>query len=179
MTDKLAKHMSEFPDLDIKGFRRELMLLYFFQAKVELLSYALPIITSHDTSADPDAWSTDNPLKDHCAIISCLVQDWCGGDIIRGTAILPDGNKISHYWNAFDGRKIDFTQPQFPEGTTYEIRDLPDGFATVRDYILAPRNGGTVDRYEKLKQRFLELIKLPAIPENVFYTHRPKKLERS
>lgn len=46
-----------------------------------------------------------------------IVNDYFGGDIIRADVILPNNEKNSHFFNYIDGKEIDFTSSQFPNGT--------------------------------------------------------------
>ncbi len=103
------------------------------------------------TSSDPARWSPDNPAWGQCAVTCCAVQDQLGGEIVWAEAVLPGGEKVSHYFNKINGQEVDFTREQFPDGTV-----IPEGvpktkeFATTRDYILS---------FEKTRERYLQLKK--------------------
>lgn len=90
------------------------------------------------TSSDPELWSPANPAWGQCAVTALVVQDEMGGDIVWARAELPDGRRISHYFNRVSGRELDLTREQFPPGTL-----IPAGiprardFASTRDYILS------------------------------------------
>lgn len=80
-----------------------------------------------------------------------MVNDYFGGDIVWADAILPNGQKVSHYFNIIDGKVVDLTRSQFPDGTI-----IPEGiekkkdFASTREFMLSSDN--TKKRYELLKE---------------------------
>lgn len=108
---------------------------------------------SRETSANPEHWSENNPTYGHCAVVSLLVQDVYGGQLLRATL---DGTEFSHlkshYWNLLpDGTEIDFTEAQF-EGRKPKLI----GEVRAREYVLS--NELTRQRYELLKSKLtLEL----------------------
>ena len=84
-----------------------------------------------------------------------------GGEIVWAEAQLPDGRKISHYFNRIDDNglgEVDLTRDQFPEGT-----NIPDGIPktkglpTTREYILSFEV--TRGRYEILRERVKDEIR--------------------
>lgn len=77
---------------------------------------------SRETSSDPDGWSPANPAWGQCAVTAVAVRDALGGEVVWGEAELPDGRRVSHYWNRLPGGDADLTRCQFPEGT-----QLPPG----------------------------------------------------
>jgi len=105
---------------------------------------------TNNTTSDPQHWTCHNPAWGQCAVTACVVQDLFGGDIVWSEAALPDGSKLSHYFNEINLMAVDLTRDQFPKGT-----DIPFGvpktkqFATTRDYILS--FPVTQKRYETLK----------------------------
>lgn len=106
---------------------------------------------SADTSADSD-WSSVNPALGQCSVSSCVVQDYCGGEILNRVVTFPSGATGSHYVNMIDGKIVDTTLDQFPPGTTMaEARPKPGKYATTREYCLSFSD--TRRRYELLKQR--------------------------
>jgi hypothetical protein len=67
-------------------------------------------------------------------------------------ARLPDGRRISHYFNRIDGKELDLTLEQFPKGTVVpEGRARHEGDST-REYMLSFER--TRRRYEELCRRF-------------------------
>lgn len=83
-------------------------------------------------------WSPDNPAIGQCAVTSCVVQDYYGGDILHTVAKLPNRDREGHFYNFIDGEEIDLTRQQFPLGTVLrEGRPKTKEFATTRDYIFS------------------------------------------
>lgn len=122
------------------------------------LKKALQNSWSKETSYCPNEWNESNPSIGQCATTALIVNDYLGGEIVWAEVILPDGKKISHFFNLVDGEEIDFTKEQFPEGTV-----IPPGikknknFPTTRDFILSHEE--QVGRYKMLKEKvdkFLE-----------------------
>ena len=96
-----------------------------------------------DTSASPGRWTPTNPSIGHCAVTALLVQDWCGGDLLRAKV---DGE--SHYWNRLpDGSEVDITRDQFGDPEPV----IPAGEIRTREYVLS--FPATILRYEMLKTR--------------------------
>lgn len=121
------------------------------------LSAAFKSSWSRETSSDPDRWSRYNPAQGQCAVTACVAQDILGGEIVWAEVLLPDGQKISHYFNQVAGQELDFTRNQFPT-----MAQIPPGqpktkdFETTRDYVLS--FPATRDRYEKLKTRVTQWL---------------------
>ncbi|OIO19278.1 MAG: hypothetical protein COY69_01465 [Candidatus Magasanikbacteria bacterium CG_4_10_14_0_8_um_filter_32_14] len=111
---------------------------------------------SKETSYCPDEWSESNSSLGQCAITALVVNDYFGGEIVWADALLPNGQKISHYFNLIDGKVVDLTRSQFPEGTI-----IPDGvekkkdFVSTREFMLSSDN--TKIRYESLKEVVINL----------------------
>ncbi|MDD4878437.1 MAG: hypothetical protein PHO02_05380 [Candidatus Nanoarchaeia archaeon] len=105
-----------------------------------------------DTSSDSASWTKENPAWGQCAVTSLIVNDYLGGKLVWANAVLPGGKSISHYFNNIDGKEIDLTRRQFPDGTL-----IPEGidkfktFPSTRDYVLSFE--ATRTRYEKLKEK--------------------------
>ncbi|MFZ3584427.1 YunG family protein [Loktanella sp. DJP18] len=99
---------------------------------------------SAETSQNPEVWSAQNPPLGQCAVTACLMQDLFDLPVVRGYAILPSGDRESHYWN----EAFDLTASQFPEGTTFEVREGPQG-RDAHDYALT--NDSTRARFEILR----------------------------
>lgn len=115
-------------------------------------------ICDQETSQDSEAWTAENPLWGHCAVVSLLVQDVFGGDLLR---VSLEGTEFassrSHYWNRLpNGIEHDFTRVQFdgryPKGLKAEVCE--------RSYVLSYQP--TVQRYELLSRRFWEAINADA-----------------
>ncbi len=96
-----------------------------------------------------DKWSESNPSLGQCAITSLVVNDYCGGKIMR---CMVDG--ISHYYNLINDQVFDLTSSQFmgimPEYNKGEERS--------RECLLS--NDDTKKRYKHLlmntKDNFLK-----------------------
>lgn len=113
------------------------------------LETSLKAAWSAATSYDARGWTPENAAYGQCAVTACVVQDYLGGDIVWAQAELPDGQKISHFFNRLNGADLDLTRVQFPAGT-----HIPAGIAypneDARTHILSYPD--TVRRYEALKQ---------------------------
>jgi hypothetical protein len=92
-----------------------------------------------------DDWTPENPAVGQCVITVLIVQDYFGGEIMHC-------KHHFHYWNRLpDGRKVDFTREQFPEGTIICF----DGFDNA-EFLLNGQSAvkyQTKQRYNLLKQR--------------------------
>lgn len=119
---------------------------------LNILEKALLKSWSKETSYFPAEWNELNPSFGQCAITALIVNDYFGGDIVWSEAILPNGQKISHFFNMVKGKEVDLTHSQFPEGTI-----VPKGvekkkdFASTREFMLSSDN--TKKRYELLKEK--------------------------
>jgi hypothetical protein len=137
---------------------------------IQQLERILQVAWIRETSADPDHWTPENPAWGQCAVTALVVDDHVGSrqlhaepdcKVIWAEAVLPDGKKISHYFNYIDGREIDLSRKQFPPGTQIPRGvDKTKGFPTTRDYVLSYE--ATRNRYDLLSQRvadFLNILK--------------------
>jgi len=123
---------------------------------IRSLESALSRAWSKETSADPKSWTPANPSWGQCAITACVVNDYLGGKVVWAEAALPDGRKLSHYFNEVGGNQFDLTRQQFPEGTVIPAGvDKKKEFETTRGYVLSFEK--TRMRYDALKER-VELI---------------------
>ncbi|MDF9482900.1 hypothetical protein P5738_15270 [Bacillus cereus] len=59
-------------------------------------------------------WTIENPAKGQCGVTALVVQDICGGKIIK-TKI----GGVWHFYNFIDGQRFDFTESQFNENLNY------------------------------------------------------------
>ena len=125
--------------------------------KLPDLESALKDSWSRETSSDPDNWSEENPAWGQCAVTALIANDYLGGEIVWASAKLPDGKEISHYFNKIDGKEIDFTITQFPQGT-YILPGIPKtkNFQTTRKYVLSYAK--TIERYNILKGHIEKLL---------------------
>ena len=113
---------------------------------------------SKETSYCPNEWNQSNPSLGQCAITALIANDYFGGEIVWAEAVLPDGQKISHFFNYINGKEVDLTRSQFPGGTV-----IPTGiekkkdFASTREYLLSYENKNS--RYAALKEKVVENLK--------------------
>ncbi|MBI5355966.1 MAG: hypothetical protein HZB68_05930 [Candidatus Aenigmarchaeota archaeon] len=77
------------------------------------LKRALRMSWSKETSYYGKDWDEENPSYGQCAVTALVVQDYLGGEILRGET---DGYG-PHFWNVVDGKEVDYTRGQFPKGT--------------------------------------------------------------
>ncbi|WP_280241710.1 YunG family protein [Nocardia abscessus] len=76
--------------------------------------------------------------------------------ILNTVATLPSNETVSHYFNIVDGKTIDLTRQQFPEGTIFTKTTEKQGrYFSTREYCLSYEN--TRLRYEKLRSRVSSL----------------------
>lgn len=123
---------------------------------IEQFENIAPQICGRDTAYWPEKWTSDNPFKDHCAIITLLANNLFGGQIMR--AKMEDGD--SHYWNRFplNGMMVeyDFTKSQF--GNAYP--KLINPAVCERSYVLAPKFPKTIKRYKLLTFRLAKALSM-------------------
>src|ERR1700737_4540681 len=112
------------------------------------LEAVLPQAWSAETSSEPNGWSLANPALGQCAVTALVVQDFLGGELLRGEV----GN-VSHYWNILtSGQKVDLTIRQF--GTKQPTIENVAGRS--RDYVLS--FPATQIRYRILTERGRNLL---------------------
>ncbi len=123
---------------------------------LETLASALHKSWSADTSS-ASGWTEANSAKGQCAVTACVVQDYLGGYILNTVATLPDDQTVSHYFNIVDGKTIDLTRQQFPEGTIFTKPAEKRGrYSSTREYCLSYES--TRLRYESLRSRVADYI---------------------
>ena len=106
---------------------------------------------SRETSANPSNWSGNNPAYGQCAVTALIVQEFFGGKLLRVEATSPN-ERVSHYYNELpDGRTIDFTRRQFPNGTRFSPPEYRE-----RGYVLSYPQ--TAAKYEMLWKRVLSRL---------------------
>ena len=86
-----------------------------------------------------EQWSISNPSLGQCAITSLIVNDFCGGKIMK--CMTPYG---SHYYSLINNEVIDLTVEQF----NGYIPDYKTGEERSREYLLS--NNDTKNRYYEL-----------------------------
>lgn len=98
---------------------------------------------SRDTGVD-EKWGHPSVPREsgQCAVTAMLVQDFFGGEILRGV-VKGSG---SHYWNRVNGVEVDFTRAQFQK---FEL----DGDVVIRERSYLTENADTLARYTLLRER--------------------------
>ncbi len=118
--------------------------------KPSKLKKALEKSWSRETSYWSDDWSEENPSYGQCAVTALVIQDYFGGELLRGDV---DGYG-SHYWNMLsDGSEVDFTKQQFPKSAK-----ITEGKRKNRSQLL--RHESLKKRYETLRERVTECLEL-------------------
>jgi len=116
------------------------------------LEKALQKSWSKETSYRPNEWSDVNPSFGQCAITALIVNDYFGGDIVWSEALLPSGQKISHFFNMINGQEVDLTRSQFPDGTIIPKGiEVKKDFASTRDYLMSYKEKNS--RYDALREK--------------------------
>ena len=117
-----------------------------------ILQEAIRSSWQRETSSDPEQWSCHNPAWGQCAVTALVLQDYFGGQIVWAEAVLPGGERISHYFNQGESvdEVFDWTLQQFPAGTNIPVgRAKAKEYPTTRDYVLS--YASTRLRYSLLK----------------------------
>ena len=118
---------------------------------IKILHKALLKSWRRETSYTPQKWDALTPSSGQCSPTALIVQDYFGGSIVWAEVLLPDGEKVDHYFNIVEGKEIDLTRNQFPLNTPVHsgIPKRKD-FSTTRDFMLSRKN--TQKRYFLLKE---------------------------
>ncbi len=117
--------------------------------EISKLKQILPKICRADTQQSKKEWSVANPFQGHCAVVSLLVQDILGGNILWAT-LEGTGWTGNHYWNLLpNGEEIDFTEDQFG-GNRPDLR----GEIRERDFLLSSKD--TRNKYRLLVERYTD-----------------------
>ena len=95
-------------------------------------------------------WRETVPALNQCAVAALVMQDMCGGIILR--APMSDGD--GHYYNNIHNTKIDPTESQLPfiEATV----DFGSSIQRTRQYILSYPD--TMKRYSILLGRLADVL---------------------
>ncbi len=118
--------------------------------KIQEIKRLIKKCWSRETTFDQKKWSKQNPAWGQCAVTSLVIQDFCGGEILRGMYRFQDDNEKftgSHYWNRLpDGTEIDLTRCQFPKNCEISIgeprtrQSLLSNVFTRKRYIILRLN---------------------------------------
>lgn len=123
------------------------------------LEEALQKSWTKETSSDPENWTSQNPAWGQCAVTALIINDYLGGEIVWAEARLPEGRTISHYFNNIEGKEVDLTRIQFPEGTIIPLGvEKKKEYASTREYVLQAPGSTTKARYEILKAKMDEYL---------------------
>jgi len=95
-------------------------------------------------------WKPTVPALNQCAVAALVVQDMCGGTILR--APMSDGD--GHYYNAINGEHVDPTESQL-EHIDATV-DFGKASPRTRQYILSYPD--TMRRYSILLGRLSALL---------------------
>ncbi len=110
-----------------------------------------------ETSYFPDQWNESHKSWGQCAVSALIVNDYFNGDIVWVEALLPNGQKLSHYFNLINNQNIDLTRDQFPPQTIFsKATEKRKKFSSTREFILSNKN--TKKRYELLKKNISKII---------------------
>ena len=111
--------------------------------KIKQLYEALRKSWSIETSSK---WTSENPAKGQCGVTALIIQELCGGEIIK-TKI----GEVWHFYNKVDGKRYDFTWTQFHETLNY--MDMKSS----REEAFADTNE---KQYDILKEKTMKELKL-------------------
>ncbi len=91
-------------------------------------------------------WRADKPVAGQCNVTTAVIYDLYGGDILK----TPWNEQTHHYYNSFNGERIDFTDKQFDAPIEYKDQPSSKDEASV---------GFTESEYESLKTAFIANMK--------------------
>lgn len=75
-------------------------------------------------------WTAECPAAGQCNVTAVVVQDIYGGDI----CLTPlDGYDVPHFYNVFDGQRVDLTDSQFDVSPSYD--DTPTTRAHAMNWV--------------------------------------------
>jgi hypothetical protein len=93
-----------------------------------------------------DDWDPTNPARGQCGSSALVVQDLCGGALMRGLVEESPGDLIVHYWNALELGEFDSTWQQFADGAR-----VVSSTQVEREHLLTTT--WLTERYEALRDR--------------------------
>lgn len=67
------------------------------------------------SSGSSTQWRRDNPATGQCSVTALLLRDLLGGHILKTRV-----GAAWHYYNAFDGQRLDLTASQFSAPIRYD-----------------------------------------------------------
>ncbi|MCA1229933.1 hypothetical protein [Saccharopolyspora sp. 6M] len=68
-----------------------------------------------DTCAPEDLseWSPRNPARGQCGVTALVLQDFLGGELLRGEVLVAGARVDFHWWNLLGSVEVDLTREQF------------------------------------------------------------------
>ncbi|AOC92333.1 hypothetical protein QRX25_15620 [Bacillus sp. L381] len=75
----------------------------------------LNILTASWSRKTSTKWTEECPAKGQCGVTALVIQDVCGGDILKTKT-----GSSWHFYNRIDGEIYDFTSGQFSEPIVYQ-----------------------------------------------------------
>lgn len=115
----------------------------------ELLYKFFAPFWSAETSYAPGLWSGQNPSLGQCVPTALVIQDHLGGEIVRGTIHLKNGETERHYWNHLEDKNLNIDATRF-QYTNRIIEIIQEDVRDLRTYVL--ENPDTARRYDLLKK---------------------------
>lgn len=96
-------------------------------------------------------WSQENPANGQCNVTAAVIQDLFGGEIWRTR--YPT---FWHYYNAFDGKRVDLTDTQFTRpNARFVAPETYDDDVSTRD---AAMDGIPQREYDALKAALIRQL---------------------
>jgi|tagenome__1003787_1003787.scaffolds.fasta_scaffold19231227_1 hypothetical protein len=93
-----------------------------------------------------DDWHPRNPARGQCGSTALVIQDLCGGTLLRGLVDEAGSDLTVHYWNALELGQLDVTWAQFPAAARIVLGEQVDR----EDLLTTP---WLMRRYETLLTR--------------------------
>lgn len=98
-------------------------------------------------------WSKENPANGQCNVTAAVIHDLFGGEVWRTR--YPD---IWHYYNAFDGKRVDLTDSQFTRpNARFAAPETYDDQVSTRDAAMA---GIPQQEYDALRAALMEKLNI-------------------
>lgn len=125
-----------------------------FMIEISTLEYALQNAWNKETSVKPSFWTPQNNALGQSIPTVLVVQDYCGGDILKTRSFLltVPTTRITHYYNSVNDIIYDFTKSQYPNGIT-------QGESTIISRKTLLSSTSISQKYKTLKERVENIIK--------------------
>ncbi len=145
---------------------------------IPFLKATLPLVWCRDTASlsTQGHWSDLNPALGQSDVTALLVQQLCGGEIVRTfvrgygahyfnrlpvKASAEDGDKDDGAGDSPHGTEVDLTDMQYPEGTI-----IPPGYVVTRQDMLKgyiAKRLQIPERYDLLMGRYERYVVAPLV----------------